>query len=64
MERNQKAQKEGVNAVLNATRGGTVESPPPTAPAVKPPRPMVLKLSKKDDTESYLDMFETVAGKQ
>ena len=31
---------------------------------VKPPRPTLQKLSKEDDIESFLDMFERVAGQQ
>lgn len=62
MERNQRAQKEMLDAVLNA---GT--RPPVAAPGgerIKPPRPTLQKLSKEDDIESYLDMFERVAGQQ
>ena len=63
---NQKAQKEMLDTVLSASRA-SVESLPPVSPErerVKPPRPTLQKLSKEDDIESYLDMFERVAGQQ
>ena len=64
MVRNQKAQKETLDAIVSASRA-SVESPPPIASErerVKPPKPILQKLSKEDDIESCLDMFERVAG--
>ena len=68
MERNQRAQKKLLDAVLTVS-GVSEESTPLVAPGssrerVKPPRPTLHKLSKEDDIESYLDMFERVAGQQ
>jgi hypothetical protein len=68
MEMNQRAQKELLDAVLTASRASE-ESAPLVAPGssggrIKPLRPTLQKLSKEDDIESYLDMFERVAGQQ
>ena len=66
MVRNQKTQKEMLDAAVSASRA-SVESPPLVASErerVKPPKPTLQKLSKEDDIESYLDMFERVAGQQ
>ena len=66
MVRNQKAQKDMLDAVLSASKA-SVESPPMVAlerEGVKPPKPTLQKLSKEDDLESYLDMFDRVAGQQ
>ena len=52
-----------LDAVLSASRASI--GPPTVAPAdggrIKPPKPTLQKLSKEDDIESYLDMFERVA---
>ena len=52
-----------LDAVLSASRAGM--GPPTVAPTdgrrTKPPKPTLQKLSKEDDIESYLDMFERVA---
>ena len=65
MVRNQNVQKEMMD-VLSASRA-SVKSPPPVAPErerAKSPKPTLRKLPKEDDIESYLDMFERVAGQQ
>ena len=67
LEAQQKAQKEMLDAVLSASRA-SIGPPPTIAPAdggrTKPPKPTLQKLSKEDDIESYLDMFERVARQQ
>ena len=62
MLKNQKAQQEMFDAVLSASRA--MQASPSVAPErrVKPPiKPTLQKLSKEDDIESYLNMFERVA---
>ena len=49
-----RASEESAPRVVPGSSGGRI----------KPPRPTLQKLSKEDDVESYLDMFERVAGQQ